>query len=229
MASTTEHRTGGADGLEPGAAEGTVATSVVPSPRDAKDSAVAPARADPVPLPRAPEPSVGADAPPRLKTAVDLPALNPRQVGVAGMGWGRIAVGVIAALLAVTLLTVFASHRTMTVRGSVTVHNPWGNPTLGGSCTGADAYSWLKPGASVTISDVNGKIVGTTTLAGGTPRVSGGSNYGNYADNCVFPFTLTDVPAGGDFYRVSVGNASTNGVTFTADELRTSGATVFVG
>ena len=43
----------------------------------------------------------------------------------------------------------------------------------------------------------------------------------------MFPFTLTDVPATDDFYRVGVGNVATNGVTFTAEQLRTSGATIF--
>jgi hypothetical protein len=137
---------------------------------------------------------------------------------------------VVVAVLAVTLLGAFAvAYRTMTVHGSVTVHSPWGNLDVGGSCKGAGAYSWLKPGTSVTVSDATNKIVATTTLGSGTPRISGGSNYGNYADNCVFPFTLTDVPATGDVYRVSVGDISANGVTLTTDELRTSGATIFIG
>jgi hypothetical protein len=226
MASTTEHRSGGADGLEPGAVEVGVPIPAVPSPRDATDGGeAAPQRADSVPVPRAPEPSVGVPAPQRLHPAVDLPVLEQRPAGVAGMRWGWIVIGVIA----LSLVTVFAWPPTMTVQGSVTVHNPWGDPTIDGSCTGAGAYSWLKPGTSVTISDANGKIVGTAALAAGIPRISGGSNYGDYADNCAFPFTVTDVPAAGDSYRVSVGDVSANGVTLTADELRTSGAAIFVG
>jgi hypothetical protein len=45
----------------------------------------------------------------------------------------------------------------------------------------------------------------------------------------VFPFTLTNVPAGDNFYRVGVGNVAAGGVTFTAEQLRTSGAAISYG
>jgi hypothetical protein len=216
MTRTTAHTSGGIDGPNTGAAEVTVAAPAVPSPRHEQDGAGSLLRGCPVPTPRTAEPSADAPASQRLISV--------------GSGPSWLVVGVVAAVLAVTLLGAFAvAYRTMTIRASVTVHNPWGNLNVGGSCTGAGAYSWLKPGTSVTISDANNKIVSTTTLRSGTPRISGGSNYGNYADNCVFPFTLTDVPATGDVYRVSVGDIPANGVTLTAYELRTSEAMIFVG
>jgi hypothetical protein len=225
MTRTTAHMSGGTDGLETGAAEVTVAAPVVPSPRQAEDGADTPLQACPVPAPRAAEPSVDAHA---AESSVDAHASRRLISTESRPPW--VVVGVVAAILAVTLLSAFVlAHQTMTVHGNVTVHNPWGNPTVGGSCTGAGAYSWLKPGTPVRISSANGKIVGTTALAGGTSRISGGSNYGDYADNCVFSFTLTDVPTNGDSYRVYVGDISADGVTLTGDELRTNGATIFVG
>jgi hypothetical protein len=216
MTRTTAHTSGGTDGPGTGAAELTVASPAVPSPRQEQDVAGSLVRACPVPAPRVAEPSADGPASQRLISA--------------GSGPSRLVAGVVAAVLAVTLLGAFAvASGTMTVHGSVTVHNPWGNLGVAGSCTGAGAYSWLKPGTSVTISDATNTIVSTTTLGSGTPRISGASNYGNYADNCVFPFTLTDVPATGDAYRVTVGDISANGVTLTTYELRTSGATIFVG
>jgi hypothetical protein len=141
-----------------------------------------------------------------------------------------IGIGVVGAVLVVTLLVAFvAAHQTMSVQGSVTVHDPWGTMRTGNSCTAAGADSWLHPGTTVTISDATGTIVATTTLSGGTPLASGGSNYGNYADNCVFPFSLTNVPTTADFYRVGVGTAPASGITFTADELRRNGAKIFIG
>jgi hypothetical protein len=80
----------------------------------------------------------------------------------------------------------------------------------------------------VTISDANGTIVGATTLSSGTAQPSGSYSTG-YADTCVFPFTLTDVPAGDGFYRVGVGNTAGAGVPFSAEQLRTSGATISIG
>jgi hypothetical protein len=215
MTSTTGHRSGGTDDLEAGRAEVTPAIPAIPAPRHAPDP-VAPHWAPFVPAPREPESSAARPVPQRVRAAGVRP------------GW--IGIGVVGAVLAVTMLVAFvAAHQTMTVQGSVTVHDPWGTLRTGSSCTGAGAHAGLHSGTSVRISDATGTIVGTATLSGGAPLTSGGSNYGNYADNCVFPFTLTDVPTAGDSYRVSVGDVATDGVTFTADDLRTNGAKIFVG
>lgn len=81
-----------------------------------------------------------------------------------------------------------------------------------GPGAGSGANSWLGSGTSVTISDASGS------------RYSGA-----YADTCVFPFTLSEVPVGDDFYRVGVGNQAGTGVTFSDDQLRTSGASLSIG
>jgi hypothetical protein len=215
MTSTTGHKSGGADDLETGQAEVVMAIPAVPSPRHAPDP-IAPQWAPLVPAPREPESSVNPPVPHEVRAA----GKRPRWTGI----------GVVGAVLVVTLLVAFvAAHQTMTVQGSVTVHDPWGTLRTGDSCTGAGADSWLHPGTTVTISDATGTIVATTTLAGGTPLASGGSNYGNYADNCVFPFTLSNVSATAGSYRVGVGSAPASGITFTADELRRNGAKIFVG
>lgn len=215
MTSTTGHKSVGADDLEAGRAEAAAALPTVPAPRHAPDP-VAPQWAPLVPAPREPE------------SSETTPGPRPVRAGGARPGW--IGIGVVGAVLVVTLLVAFAAaHQTMTVRGSVTVHDTWGTLRTVGSCTGAGASAWLHPGTAVTISDANGEVIGTTTLADGTPLASGGSNYGNYADNCVFPFTLTDVPSTAGAYRVGVGTAPAGGVTYTADELRRNGASIFVG
>jgi hypothetical protein len=215
MTSTTGHKSGGADDLKAGQAEVAAAIPAVPSPRHAPDP-VAPQWAPLIPAPRQPESSVTTPVPHKVRAA----GMRPRWIGI----------GVVGAVVVVTLLVAFvAAHQTMTIQGRVTVHDPWGTLRTGNSCTGAGADSWLHPGTTVTITDGTGTIVGTTTLAGGTPLASGGSNYGNYADNCVFPFTLANVPAAADSYRVGVGSAPASGITFTADELRRNGAEIFVG
>lgn len=230
MTSTTEDRSGGAEDVEPGSVELTAVIPVVPRPRHAQPDPgsrhrTAPTSAPPwlnptarpVPFPMSPEPPAGLQA-----------GYDPREIRLSGMRWGWVVIGVVGAVLAAALLVaVAAAHQTMTVRGSVTLHVTWSTVAAGDSCSGAGSYSWLQPGTSVTISDANGKIVGTTTLRSGTAFATGRSYYG--ADTCVFPFTLNDVPAGDDFYRVGAGNLSADGVPFTAAQLRTSGATIAYG
>jgi hypothetical protein len=254
MTSTTGHRSGGTDDVGPGPGEVTAAIPPVSHPHHAGSVAGAgfPHRAHSAPTwgePPAPGrrglgatsatsgppwsgPTVGQGVSPSSPVApAGLPAgFAPRQVRPSGMRWGWIVIGVVGAILAVALLVSFAAaQQTMTVQGSATLHVTWSTLSSGSSCTGAGVYSWLQPGTSVTISDANGTIVGTTTLSSGTAYASGSSNYGGYADTCVFPFTLTNVPAGDNFYRVGVGNVAADGVTFTAEQLRTSGAAISYG
>lgn len=226
MTSTTEDRSGGADGAEPGSVELTTVIPLVPWPRHAQPDPV-PHRTAPTSAPPWLNPTARPVAfPMSLEPPAGLQAgYDPREIRLSGMRWGWVVVG--AVLAAALLVAVAAAHQTMAVRGSVTLHVTWSTVAAGDSCSGAGSYSWLQPGTSVTISDANGKIVGTSTLRSGTAFATGRSYYG--ADTCVFPFTLNDVPAGDDFYRVGVGNLSSDGVPFTAAQLRTSGATIAYG
>lgn len=188
---------------------------------------------------RHPAPPAGPWAPPPAWAAVRHPYPGPYAGHPAGLPgpmpaaprprWGWIALGAVGLLLVVALLgSLAAAQRTITVPGSVTLSVTWSTLTPGTSCTGAGLNSWLAPGAPVTITDADGDLVGTATLGDGTAASSGGG-WSAYADQCVFPFTLTGVPAQDDFYRVSVGSGAAAGVPFTLDELETTGAHLTYG
>ena len=258
MTSTTEHHA--AHGDAPGPSEVTATIRPAGQPRHHAEPILSRTGVGAPPHPSAPFPAWSAAAasrggtpwPGHAGSPVGAPAVPPAgpwpaagppfgpgamPAGFGGaparrapMRWGWIVIGVVAAVLAVTLVGSFvAAQRTMTVQGTVTLHVTWSTVTSGMSCDGTGAFSWIGPGTSVTISDAKGAIVGTTTLSSGTAYTSGSSSYGAYADTCVLPFRLTDVPAGDDFYRVGVGNVGSDGVTFSADQLRTTGATISYG
>lgn len=68
----------------------------------------------------------------------------------------------------------------------------------GTSCVGKGHFAGIKPGASVTILDAAGTIVGTATLSEGVPEFAPGNDV--FKTYCRFPFSA-DVAAS-DFYTV---------------------------
>jgi hypothetical protein len=151
--------------------------------------------------------------------AAGFPAPPPR----SGMRWGWFVIAIVAAIAAVALIgTVAANNRTMTVNGTVTIYGMSGYVTPGSGCTGT-----LASGMPVTLYDASGSVVGTATLTGSGIATDTWSTYtSGYADSCSYSFTMTDVAATDDHYRVKAGSASGDGVGFTREQLETSGAHV---
>ncbi|MCE0766287.1 hypothetical protein LWC35_25780 [Pseudonocardia kujensis] len=79
----------------------------------------------------------------------------------------------------------------------------------GTTCSGSGGYSDIHAGTGVTIANASGAVVATGALA--TGRASSPTT-------CDFAFTVPDVPAGEDFYQVTVSHRGT--LTSSADELR---------
>ncbi|MFP5019230.1 hypothetical protein [Pseudonocardia phyllosphaerae] len=143
-------------------------------------------------------------------------------------GW--IALGAVGLLLAIVMVSAYAAaHRTMTVDGDVTLNVRWSSLSPGVGCEGRNGYSFLQPGAPVSIYNASGDLVGSTTLGAGITSYQGNGWSSSYADTCTFHFTLTDVPTGDDYYRVAVGSGTAAGVPFTRTELETSGASLSYG
>lgn len=77
------------------------------------------------------------------------------------------------------------------------------------TCHGRDEYADIQDGASLTVRDETGTVIGTGQLRNG--RV--GSGAGN---RCLFDFTVSDLPDA-DFY--SIGIANRDGTVFSRSEL----------
>lgn len=83
------------------------------------------------------------------------------------------------------------------LRGSVILERPWDSARSGDvpfSCTGDDSYESLRQGGQVVVTDSSGKTVGLSQLGAGQREERG----------CVFPFEVTNIPAGQAFYGVEV-------------------------
>ncbi|RZT89140.1 hypothetical protein EV383_6099 [Pseudonocardia sediminis] len=143
-----------------------------------------------------------------------------------GMRWGWIAIGIVGAILVVAMLGSLASGATMTVPGTVTLASSSTSVTSSSSCSGLGFMSYVDYGAPVTIYDANGTLVGSGSLGSGTPSSSSGYYY--YSD-CIFSFTLDDVPADSEFYRIKIGSGNGDGVPFSAAQLRSGGAHLTIG
>ncbi len=95
--------------------------------------------------------------------------------------------------------TPAASPVTHTVTGTLTLNTspswtlllPGQGP---GQCLGKGGYSDIADGASVTLRDEKGTILGAASLREGMLAGAG----------CNFPFTLTDVPDTATFYAVTI-------------------------
>lgn len=141
----------------------------------------------------------------------------------SGMRWGWVVIAVIAAIAAVTLIgTVASNSRTMTVTGTVTVYGMSGYVSPGSSCTGS-----VVNGTSVTIYDASGDLVGTTSLTGyGIARNTWSTSYYGYSDSCEYSFTMPEVAATGDYFRVKAGSGAGDGVGFSREQIESSGADI---
>ncbi|MEV7621571.1 hypothetical protein [Actinoplanes sp. NPDC089786] len=87
-----------------------------------------------------------------------------------------------------------AAPTTMIVTGTMTLKDD-DLLVYEGGCAGDGGYSDISDGASVTVTDAAGAIVGLGHLTG-----SETSGY----DECVFSFVVSDVPTGKGFYGVEV-------------------------
>lgn len=143
----------------------------------------------------------------------------------SGMRAGWVVIAVVAAIAAVVLIgTVAANSRTMTVPGTVTVYGMSGYVSPGSSCTNS-AVS----GTPVTIYNAAGELVGTTSLTGyGIARNTWSSYYYGYSDSCEYSFTISDVAASGDYFRVKAGSGTGDGVGFSRAQLESSGAGITI-
>jgi hypothetical protein len=121
--------------------------------------------------------------------------------GIIGASIAAVAVLVAAGLL-------FLNSRTIDVAGDITVTDAGGILPYAGTCKTSGGFADIAAGAQVVIKDSTGKVVATTTLAGGTGPTAGGT--------CTFGFH-TSVPSGSDFYGVELGRRGV--VQFTADQL----------
>ncbi|MEJ2862398.1 hypothetical protein [Actinomycetospora flava] len=141
----------------------------------------------------------------------------------SGMRWGWIVIAIVAAIAAVVLVgTVAANNRTMTVSGTVTIWGMSGYVSPGSGCTGAAAT-----GMPVTLYNATGNVVGTATLSGSGIAANTWSTYAyGYADSCSYSFTMNDVSAADDFYRIKAGSAGGDGVSYSREQLETNGAHV---
>jgi hypothetical protein len=116
------------------------------------------------------------------------------QMSVRTLWWQRR--GVQLSLLGVVILIVILlvnSNKTFTFKGELTLYAS-GNTTVG-SCNGTGGYSDLRQGASVTIYNSAGSIIGSGLLPEGQATGIG---------NCVWDFQIESIPAGSDFYQVEV-------------------------
>lgn len=95
----------------------------------------------------------------------------------------------------------FGVEGTMTLLDGVTEYAPGG-----GECDGYGGYDDITPGAQVIIS-AEGETVGKGELGDGI-----------YEDGwCVFPFSVTEISGGSDFYTVEI--SGRGGLEYTQAEL----------
>jgi hypothetical protein len=127
--------------------------------------------------------------------------------------WGRPRTITIAGLIAVVavvggLIIYHSLTDSYTMNGTLTLAGAQATRTDNtDGCTGGWLRPGIKPGATVTVYDSAGKVVGLSILRSGAVT----------SDlDCVFPFTVADVPTGQDFYLIEVAN--TGKVTFAGDQ-----------
>lgn len=87
------------------------------------------------------------------------------------------------------------------------------------SCVGEDGYDDMRTGAPVVVYDAAGTVIATGSLRGGALNTTG--------TQCVFPFTVADVPSGEAFYQVQVSHRGK--VVVESAEAETSGAVLTLG
>ncbi|MBW0118526.1 hypothetical protein I4J48_25105, partial [Pseudonocardia sp. KRD-169] len=134
------------------------------------------------------------------------PAPSPRRGGARVVGMGVAAAAVVLGL-GVALASVagtISSGGSFALTGELNLAGEGGHGS--GSCAGYGGYSDIGAGTSVTVADATGTVVATGRLDSG--RSSAG--------DCVFPFSVAEVPGDSDFYRVEVSHRGE--VTFSRDQ-----------
>ncbi len=129
----------------------------------------------------------------------------------------------VAALLAVLALAVGGylwsrrgpSPAPVTIRGTMILTD---GRTLAANCVGQGAFSDLRAGAAVVLTDESGARIGSARLQAGEP---------DFDDQvCSYPFTLAAVPSDRAEYAVEVGHRGR--VTKSRAEMVQSGWTYFL-
>jgi hypothetical protein len=115
------------------------------------------------------------------------------------------------------------AHRTMTVQGSIVVA---GRGTL---APGSSCSVTTMPGRTVSVFGPDGGVVGSAALPTDGTAVDQWHTVSPSADGCRFTFTVPDVPAGDDSYRVGLDGNAAGAITFSHDELASSGAQLTYG
>jgi hypothetical protein len=96
----------------------------------------------------------------------------------------------------------------------------------GGPCKAASGYDDISAGSQVTLTNGSGEVVATGNLGNGMQSNSEGWSYANWlrvgkgVAMCSFSFQITDVPGGGNFYQVSLGNNNRGEISYSEDELK---------
>ncbi|MFF2788942.1 hypothetical protein ACFVT6_19595 [Streptomyces sp. NPDC058049] len=123
--------------------------------------------------------------------------LVPVSTGIAGL-----VLGIGSTLLVQAAGGDDEAARTFTLTGTVEVMGDTKTvvTTNSGLCGGTGGYNDLRGGASVTVYDKAGLIVGTGSLGSGTVKDAATA----YKRTCRFAVSVPDVPRGKEFYQVEV-------------------------
>jgi hypothetical protein len=107
------------------------------------------------------------------------------------------------------------------VTGTITVEadSMSSEQAMGGACVTDGGYSDIRTGAQVTMADSSGKALALGALDSGhvSEVFDPGTAVEGMASQCVFGFTVSDVPAGEKIYSVEVSHRGK--VNFTRDKL----------
>lgn len=109
--------------------------------------------------------------------------------------------------LLVAIAVAVSGEDTFMLRGDLTLRSE-SIIDNGNVCGGTGGYSDIRPGASVTVYDADGRIIGSGHISNSTTAGS------PQQPDCQLSFAV-EVPAGLDFYSVEVGRRGR--VTFPAD------------
>jgi hypothetical protein len=127
--------------------------------------------------------------------------------------WVTLSAGVTIAVL----LVVLAPSDTFTLRGTIALTAAGATSYGIDRCQGVGGYADLRPGATVTVYDSKGRVVGLAPLGSGISS----------AMSCTFPFEVPDVPADSRNYTVEIGNRGKT--TFLPDVAKSGQIALTVG
>jgi hypothetical protein len=200
------------------------ATSAIPQPRAPEQ--LAPWAPD-VPTQRGARPGIRwiddppptTDTPPAGLTGAPPDGRRRRWVLVVVI----LAVVLVVAGVIAVVGVVTTTHRTMAVAGSLVVAG------RGALVPGASCSVSTVPGHTVTIFDGDGRVLGSTPLPGSGTALDQWQTASPWADACRFSFTVGGVAADEDSYRVGLDGNPADTVSFSHDELTTTGAQLTYG